>query len=45
MSSNEIIVELVEMIIMQEKEIESLRKRIERVNKYLEVYEEYIKRG
>lgn len=43
MTKDEIITELVELILMQEKEIDKLRKRIERVNQYIEVYEEYIR--
>jgi hypothetical protein len=43
MTKDEIITELVELILMQEKEIDRLRKRIERVNQYIEVYEEYIR--
>ena len=43
MSKDEIITELVELVLMQEKEIDKLRKRIERVNQYIEVYEDYIR--
>ena len=43
MSKDEIITELVESILMQEKEINKLRKKIERIQQYLEVYEEYIR--
>ncbi len=43
MSKDEIISELVELILMQEKEIEKLKKKVARIKQYLEVYEEYIK--
>lgn len=43
MTKDKIITELVELILMQEKEIDKLRKRIERVNQYIEVYEECIR--
>ena len=45
MNKNEIIEELVEVILMQEKEINKLRKKIEQVKGYIEVYEDYIQRG
>lgn len=43
MSKDEIITELVELVLMQEKEIDKLRKKIERITKYIEVYEDYIR--
>lgn len=43
MTKDEIITELVELVLMQEKELTKLRKRIEMINQYLEVYEDYIK--
>lgn len=43
MSKDEIIAELVELVLTQEKEIDKLRKRIERINQYIEVYEDYIR--
>lgn len=43
MTKDEIITELVELVLMQEKEIDKLRKRVERINQYIEVYEDYIK--
>lgn len=43
MSKNEIITELVELVLMQEKEIQKLKDKIARVKGYLEVYEDYIK--
>ena len=45
MSKDEIITELVELVLMQEKELEKLRKKVDRVKQYLEVYEEYIERN
>ena len=43
MSKDEIIKELVELILMQEKEIALLKKKIIQVKQYIEVYEDYIK--
>lgn len=43
MSKDEIITELVELVLMQEKEINKLEKKIKQVKQYIEVYEEYIK--
>ena len=43
MSKDEIITELVELVLMQEKEIDKLRKKVERIKQYIEVYEDYIK--
>lgn len=43
MSKDEIITELVELVLMQEKEIDKLRKKVERITQYIEVYEDYIK--
>lgn len=34
--------ELVSIIIMQEREITKLKKKLRRVKQYIEVYEEYI---
>ena len=42
MSKDEIIMELVELVLMQEKEIDNLRSKINRIRQYLSVYEEYI---
>lgn len=42
MSKDEIITELVETILMQEKEINKLRKKIAQIKQYIAVYEEYI---
>ena len=43
MTKDEIITELVELVLMQEKEIKKLNKRIEQIKQYIEVYEDYIK--
>lgn len=43
MSKDEIITELVEMVLMQEKEINKLRERITQIKQYIEVYEDYIR--
>lgn len=43
MTKDEIITELVELVLMQEKEIKKLNKRIEHIKQYIEVYEDYIK--
>ena len=42
MSKDEIITELVELVLMQEKEIEKLNNKIRRIKQYIEVYEEYL---
>lgn len=43
MSKDEIITELVELVLMQEKEIKKLRTKAQQIKQYIEVYEEYIK--
>ena len=43
MSKDEIINELVELVLMQEKEINKLNRKITRIKQYIEVYEDYIK--
>lgn len=43
MTKDNIIVELVDLILMQEKEINKLRGTVERIKQYIEVYEDYIK--
>lgn len=45
MKTEEIIEELVSVILMQEEEINKLKRKIDRVKQYLEVYEDYIERG
>ena len=42
MTKDEIITELVELVLMQEKEIIKLKRKINRVKQYIEVYEEYL---
>lgn len=43
MYTDEVIEELVSLILMQEKEIKALNRKIDQIRQYLEVYEEYIK--
>lgn len=43
MTKDEIVTELVELVLMQEKEINKMQKKIERIQQYLEVYEDYIR--
>ena len=43
MSKDEIISELAELVLMQEKEIEKLKNKITQIKQYIEVYEDYIK--
>lgn len=43
MTAEGIIEELVELVLMQEKEITSLKEKLDRINQYIEVYESYIK--
>ena len=43
MTAEKIIEELVELVLMQEKEIQVLKEKINRINQYIEVYEGYIK--
>lgn len=45
MRVEKVIEELVEVILIQEKEINELRKKIEQVKQYIDVYEDYIQRG
>lgn len=42
---DEVIEELVSLVLMQHEEIEILRKKVEQVKRYIEVYEDYIQRG
>ena len=42
---DEVIEELVSMILMQDEEIKKLKRKIDRIKQYLEVYEEYLQRG
>ena len=43
MSKDEIITELVELVLMQEKEIKKLKTKVQQIKQYIEVYEDYIK--
>lgn len=45
MNKDNIIADLVALILMQEEEINKLKKKIEQVKQYIEVYEDYIIRG
>ena len=42
-TKDKVIQELVSLILMQEKEIKRLKKKIRQVKQYIEVYEEYIR--
>lgn len=42
MTKDNIIQELVDLILMQEKELDKLNRKLTRIKEYLEVYEEYI---
>lgn len=41
-TEEKVIEELVALILMQDKEIKKLKRKINRIKQYLEVYEEYI---
>lgn len=41
---DEVVEELVSLILMQDKEIKKLKKKIQRIKQYIEVYEDYIRR-
>lgn len=41
--TDEVIEELVTLILIQDQEIKKLKKKIEQVKQYIEVYEEYIR--
>lgn len=43
MTKDEIIGELVELVLMQEREIKKLKAKVNQVKQYLEVYEDYIR--
>lgn len=43
MSKDEVITELVDLVLMQEKEIGKLRNHIARMKQYIQIYEDYIK--
>ena len=42
---DEVIEELVSMILMQHDEIKKLERKLQQVKQYIDIYEEYIKRG
>lgn len=42
-TEDKVIEELVELILMQDREIKKLKKKIRQIKQYIEVYEEYIK--
>ena len=42
MSKDEIITELVELVLMQEREIKKLKNKVQQIKQYIAVYEEYI---
>ena len=44
MRTEEIVDDLVAMILMQEEEINALKRKINRINQYIEVYEEFIRK-
>lgn len=41
---DEIVEELVSIVLMQDREIKKLERKINRITQYLEVYEDYIKK-
>lgn len=43
MKLEEIVDELVSIIMMQEEELNKLKQKVNRINQYIEVYEEFIK--
>ena len=43
MSKDEIITELIEWLLMQEREIKKLKEKVRQVKQYIEVYEDYIR--
>lgn len=45
MIRDEIIEELVSIVLSQDREIKKLRRKINQIMQYLEIYEEYIKKG
>ena len=42
-TEKKVIEELVSLVLMQDKEIRKLKKKINQIKQYIEVYEEYIK--
>lgn len=43
MNKNEVIKLLVDIVLMQEKELDDLREKMLRIEQYIEVYENYIR--
>lgn len=41
---DEVIEELLTLVLMQDEEIKKLKRRMQRIKQYIEVYEDYIKR-
>lgn len=41
-TEDKVIEELVSLILMQDREIKKLKKKINQIKRYIEVYEEYI---
>jgi hypothetical protein len=41
---NEIIQELVSLILMQQRELDKMERKVNRIKQYLEVYEEFLAR-
>lgn len=44
MVRDEIIEELVSIVLSQDRELKKLRRKLDQIMKYLEVYEEYIRK-
>lgn len=42
---DKVIEELVSLVLMQENEIDVLRRKIKQIKQYIEVYEDYIRGG
>lgn len=42
---DEIIEELVSIVLMQDRELKKLERKIKHITEYLELYEDYIKKG
>lgn len=43
MSRNEVVKMLVDIVLLQEEELEELRGKVQRIEEYIQVYENYIK--
>lgn len=42
---DEIIEELISIVLSQDRKIKKLERKIDRITQYLDIYEEYIKKG